>query len=456
MEEFEVLDFQELQVEKQGLEQASKFLQKKIQNGFKVSIVIKKQHNFALPPLQQKKNDLFSKYHQPVDIVSQSSEPTENNDKHASSTSSNQSIKMTKNQIVSPTQNETPNQHLNEQISQQSDDEQVSFDKFNSNSFEQLVKNDQLSQKIKIGMSFFKDGKFKLALERIIDVYKEANEKLKQQMDKLQISVIILVCVQSLCYASQIFKELGQINEALKCLDKCLNQFEINDFDLQSKIFIEKANLFLCNNQYIQSLDYYKKALINYEQVNWKIDIAKILVKISYVYALLHDSEDAKKICYEGLSILQSRLEHQDPRIFETYYTLGCIYYLEKEYDFALEYLEQSKEGFIKLYGENHQQIFKVMNLQGVIYHLQGNSNNAIEIYEQIVAYHGDTESIGLALILNNLALAYLDRMKFKSANLSFTKAISILKSYFNENHQFLQRVEKNKMLVASATLSYM
>ncbi|CAD8076521.1 unnamed protein product [Paramecium primaurelia] len=456
MEEFEILDFHELQVEKQGLNQASKFLQKKIQNGFKVSIVIKKQHNFALPPLQQKKNDLFSKHHQPVDLVSQSSEGTENNDKHGSSTSSNQSIKIAKNQIISPTQNETPEQYPNEQVSQQSENEEVSFDKSKANSFEQLLQEDILYKKLRNGLQFIRDGKFKVALERMMDIYKEANEKLKQQVDKLQISVIILICVQSLCYSSQILKELGQINEALKCLDKCLNQFEINDFDVLCKIYIEKANLYLLNHQYIQSLDYYKKALIYYEQVNWKLDIARILVKISFVYALLHDIEDAKKICYEGLSILQNKLDHQDQRIFETYYTLGCIYYLEKEYDFALEYLEQSKEGFIKLYGEKNEQLFKIMNLQGVIHHLQGNSINAMEIYEQIISYCGDTNSIVLALILNNLALAYLDRMKFKSANLSFTKAITILKSYFNENHTTLQRIEKNKMLVASATLSYM
>lgn len=38
--------------------------------------------------------------------------------------------------------------------------------------------------------------------------------------------------------------------------------------------------------------------------------------------------------------------------------------------------------------------------------------------------YNRDNETIGLAYVLNNLALAYLDRMKFKSAKLSFDKAI--------------------------------
>lgn len=49
-----------------------------------------------------------------------------------------------------------------------------------------------------------------------------------------------------------------------------------------------------------------------------------------------------------------------------------------------------------------------------------------------------DNESIGLAFVLNNLALAYLDRMKFKSAKLSFEKATTILKEYFPESHTYL------------------
>lgn len=45
--------------------------------------------------------------------------------------------------------------------------------------------------------------------------------------------------------------------------------------------------------------------------------------------------------------------------------------------------------------------------------------------------------------------------MKFKSAKLSFEKATTILKGYYSEQHPSLQRVEKNKKLVAAATLSY-
>lgn len=67
-----------------------------------------------------------------------------------------------------------------------------------------------------------------------------------------------------------------------------------------------------------------------------------------------------------------------------------------------------------------------------------------------------DTENIGLAYVLNNLALAYLDRMKFKSAKLSFEKSITILRHYFPDTHISISRIEKNMTLVAAATLSYM
>ncbi|CAD8184204.1 unnamed protein product [Paramecium pentaurelia] len=455
MEEFEILDFNELQQEQKGIDKAAKFLQKKLQNGFKISIVIKKQHNFALPPLQQKKNDLFSKQHQPIDIISQSSEQTEHNDKQGSSTSSHSSIKMNKKLTVPPTQHQTPQLDQDEQKSEKSENDQISFYQNMNNSFEHSLKDNLLSQKIQTGLLFMRDGNTKVALEKMMDVYKDGNDQLKQCQDQQQISVLIIICIQSLCYASQIFRELGQFSEAQKCLDKCLNQFEINDFDLLCQIYIAKAQCCLLNNQYLQSLDYYTKALIHYEQVNWKLEIAKLLVKISFVYALLNDFVDAKKICYEGLSILQSKLSHSDQRIYETYYTLGCIYYLEKEYDFALEYLDQSKDGYIKLYGEKHINIIKILNLQGVINHLQGNSSNAMEFYEQIVCLYGDSQNIGLALVLNNLALAYLDRMKFKSAKLSFEKATAILKLYLNEQHPTFQRIEKNKKLVVAATLSY-
>lgn len=68
MEEFEILDLEELSKEK-GFNKASLYLQNKLQKGYKVSVMVKKVYHISLPPLSSKKNDFFSKSHQPIEIV---------------------------------------------------------------------------------------------------------------------------------------------------------------------------------------------------------------------------------------------------------------------------------------------------------------------------------------------------------------------------------------------------
>jgi len=60
----------------------------------------------------------------------------------------------------------------------------------------------------------------------------------------------------------------------------------------------------------------------------------------------------AKILCYEALSIFKSCVSLRDLRIGEAYHTLGHIYYLNKAYDIAKEYLIKSiliKEEMLEL-----------------------------------------------------------------------------------------------------------
>lgn len=77
----------------------------------------------------------------------------------------------------------------------------------------------------------------------------------------------------------------GKFNEAIKLLEKCLKQFEINDLDIFAKIYLEMGlNAFHMHNL-IKALKYFKDALIIYESVNWKLDIARVLNRLSMVLA---------------------------------------------------------------------------------------------------------------------------------------------------------------------------
>lgn len=48
------------------MDKAIKFLDHKIKKGYKVSVMVKKLFNFHLPPLQAKKNEVFSKQAKPI------------------------------------------------------------------------------------------------------------------------------------------------------------------------------------------------------------------------------------------------------------------------------------------------------------------------------------------------------------------------------------------------------
>ncbi|KAM3130017.1 hypothetical protein pb186bvf_017913 [Paramecium bursaria] len=436
MEEFEILDLEELS-KQQGMEKAIKFLDHKIKKGYKVSVMVKKLFNFHLPPLQTKKNEVFSKQAKPITTESSQQEPNE------SSTSSYQSVPK---QTMPATQNETP-----EHQDSASSDEQVSIYKVKNDAFEQALKNSVQQQKIQSALGFYQDGKLREALAKFLEIFNECWDLLMSGPSKIN----VFLAVQSLCYSAQVLRSLGQSPEAIKQLDKCVQLFEVNDFDLLGKIYMEKASNLFCLNQLLPALENYHKALQLYEQVNWKLDIARVLLKIAHIYALLNDTEDAKKICYEVLRIYQKKLEPTDQRLFETYFMLGCVYYYQKEHDFASEYLNMALEGY-KKQSEKNINLVKIYNLLGIIQHQQGNSANAIEFYEQAVCLYGEETHIGLASLLNNLALAYLDKMKFRSSKLSFEKALTILKDFYPDNHRSVVRIQKNRDLVALATISYL
>lgn len=47
---------------------------------------------------------------------------------------------------------------------------------------------------------------------------------------------------------------------------------------------------------------------------------------------------------------------------------LGCVYYYQKEYDFASEYLNMALEGY-KKQSEKNINLVKIYNLLGIIQH---------------------------------------------------------------------------------------
>lgn len=115
--------------------------------------------------------------------------------------------------------------------------------------------------------------------------------------------------------------------------------FEINDAEILAKINLEIGLNLTHLLQFIAALEHYKRALELYEKNNWKLGIAETLLKMANLYAILGDFDDAKKLCFESLSLYKARLTSNDTRIAEVFHTLGFVYFKSKNYEESMDYL---------------------------------------------------------------------------------------------------------------------
>lgn len=127
---------------------------------------------------------------------------------------------------------------------------------------------------------------------------------------------------------------------AIERLEYLLKNFIINDQDTITKLTLELAQLNMIAHRFNKALDIYERLLKEYERLNWKADIAYTLCNIGLIHALYQHYDEAKKIGVESISIAKSVLSNEDLKLKECYYIMGYIYFLAKETDFALEFLE--------------------------------------------------------------------------------------------------------------------
>ena len=97
-------------------------------------------------------------------------------------------------------------------------------------------------------------------------------------------------------------------------------------------------------------------------------EVYAILCCLIIIYYIA-SHEDAKKLCYEAISIFKKRLPENDIRIAEAYHTLGYVFFMDKDYEMAVEFYVKSLQAKVMLYGEGgHISMVRTYNLMGVAY----------------------------------------------------------------------------------------
>ena len=112
-------------------------------------------------------------------------------------------------------------------------------------------------------------------------------------------------------------------------------------------MLIEIGKVSFMSYNFQKSQKYYYEALLHYEKLNWRLDIAYTLVLLARLNGWLsinwfdiENPDTANKLCYEGLAIYREYLPEEDDRIADTFYILAELAYLKKDIDAAFQFAE--------------------------------------------------------------------------------------------------------------------
>ncbi|KAM3142616.1 hypothetical protein pb186bvf_005275 [Paramecium bursaria] len=306
-------------------------------------------------------------------------------------------------------------------IAQQIQPKNVNVEEMNTERTEEVEPNQHsaLQKKLNQAIENFNKENYTTSLAQFQSLYLQTeyviqNSKLKQSKKKS----VYIIQIQVIYYISQVYKHENKPLLAIERLEYLLKNFIINDQDTITKLTQELAQLFMMAHKFNKALDIYERLLKEYERLNWKADIAYTLCNIGLIYALYQHNEEAKKIGVESISIAKSVLSVDDLKLKECYYLMGYIYFLAKETDFALEFLEQSVPDET-LHGDSYL-LIKSLNLLAVVQNQKGLFKQSIQSYQKALEHSKEKHH---GHLLNNMGLIFMEQGHISQAKKVFEKA---------------------------------
>lgn len=208
---------------------------------------------------------------------------------------------------------------------------------------------------------------------------------------------------------------------------------------------------------YEKGLEYYLKAISEFEKANDKKGLAEALNNIGNIYKRQENYPKALDYFNRSLDI---KVELQDMRgIGISYNNLGIIAVLQNDLDNAMQYYQKSLNIFKKL--KNKYRIGRLTYFIGEIYLKQKNYKKALEYFSNALKIRQEVnDKNGIAVCYNRIGLIYLNTEEYEKAGkmlyLSHKLAIEIQARQIQvENYLALSKLDSAKGDFASALQYY-
>lgn len=216
----------------------------------------------------------------------------------------------------------------------------------------------------------------------------------------------------------------GNTDSSLCYYNKAISQFEIlNSKEDIGKILGNIGLLYLHQGKYDRALEYYLENLSIYQELSYKKGLGSVYNNLGNLYQLTEDLVNAEK--YYNLALSNFKEFENTQQIANAYCNLGAIYEKRKEYDKSLDYYQKSLAENSKT-GHKPLESKIIFNI-GYLYHSQGKLDSAFNYVirsEKIRTEIGDLKGI----ISSNLELGRIsiDMNEYKLAEKYLLTAESI------------------------------
>ncbi|MEX0313459.1 MAG: tetratricopeptide repeat protein [Allomuricauda sp.] len=200
-----------------------------------------------------------------------------------------------------------------------------------------------------------------------------------------------------------------------------------------------KARKFGDAGDYGQSIQYYKKALTDYEKTSYWPGYVKSLNGLGACYTLLSKHKKAQEYLQLALSVAHERLG-EVPEIADTYQNLGFDWSRQGDYDKQFENYKKALKIRLETLGSAHPKVAQTYSSLSVSYKYRGDYENALitakkglEIRLNVV----DSNDFSLSQDYTNIGAIYLSKGEFKNAQEYFERALDVMENATGEQNQF-------------------
>lgn len=203
------------------------------------------------------------------------------------------------------------------------------------------------------------------------------------------------------------------------------------------------------NYEFFHAKRFFRKGLeLNeklYQNHNSNIYLAKNYNNLGMALEMLENKELALKYYKKSLDIYGNLFGYDYPSAASTFYNIGNLFYLKKDFKRAIENLEKALEIDKKFNGENHLEVGKDLGKLGAIFidaedleTAECYSLKALNIFQTFIPNSMDVSSIHL-----NLSILYIKKNKLISSRQHIQESLAIALDNYGGNHKQINMVVK-------------